>query len=299
MSETNRLIEYFNGQNYHKTIELADSLLLAYPQNSFLYRTKGNALFNIGMEKEGIECVDKAIELNPRYLKNYRLKLHMMLTKHEDFEVEELLNAANKALEKSPDDLDLLFLKARIYQVKGDEKGALEETGKILKIDSTNYDALAMEAHIYRLQKNYGLALMKCNMAINSKPEDPMALEERGFLYLEKETYQMALEDFQKVVALNSLANEPTEVQAYGYNNRGFAYYKNDCLEEALRDINYAIELLPENAYAYKNRALVYIELGEKDKACQDLTRAENIGDNTFKNSYGEEVKNLIRLHCN
>ena len=50
-----------------------------------------------------------------------------------------------------------------------------------------------------------------------------------------------------------------------------------------------------ENAYAYRNRALVYFALDLEKEACKDLSIAEYYG---FKLRYGNEVENLIKDRC-
>jgi regulator of sirC expression with transglutaminase-like and TPR domain len=58
-----------------------------------------------------------------------------------------------------------------------------------------------------------------------------------------------------------------------------------------MKCINQSIELDPSNTWAYKNRALVYIELGQNDKALNDLHRAKELG---YEEDYDNEVNELI-----
>ena len=51
----------------------------------------------------------------------------------------------------------------------------------------------------------------------------------------------------------------------------------------------------PTNSYAYRNRALVNLELKQNDKACTDLEAAMKF---RFTEQYGPEVKELYEQHC-
>lgn len=66
-------------------------------------------------------------------------------------------------------------------------------------------------------------------------------------------------------------------------------------LKGALADVNKSIKLYPANSYAFRNRALIYIEMNKIKKACEDLQAAIDKG---FVQSYGQEVIELQKKHC-
>lgn len=53
--------------------------------------------------------------------------------------------------------------------------------------------------------------------------------------------------------------------------------------------------IYPTNSYAYRNLALVYIELKILKEACNALGYAKSYG---FERQYGGEVEALIDKHC-
>jgi len=55
-------------------------------------------------------------------------------------------------------------------------------------------------------------------------------------------------------------------------------------------------KLYPVNSYAYKNRALIYIEEKKWKEACEDLSKANELG---YTRQYGKEVNELITKYCN
>jgi Tfp pilus assembly protein PilF len=60
-------------------------------------------------------------------------------------------------------------------------------------------------------------------------------------------------------------------------------------------DIEKSISMAPGNSYAYRNRALIYMEKDEDELACADLLTALNLGFSTY---YGEEVAEFYEKHC-
>jgi Tfp pilus assembly protein PilF len=83
--------------------------------------------------------------------------------------------------------------------------------------------------------------------------------------------------------------------RVYTYNNIGYTYYKMGDYAKALKNINYSLSQDSKNAYAYKNRALVYIAQGKKALACADLAKAESLG---YTKEYDNEVQELKQKHC-
>ena len=79
------------------------------------------------------------------------------------------------------------------------------------------------------------------------------------------------------------------------YNNRGYAKYKQGSLDEALKDINTSISMLPDNSYAFKNRALVYIAMNKPNLACDDISTSLRLN---FTKIYGPEAEQLQKQHC-
>ena len=87
----------------------------------------------------------------------------------------------------------------------------------------------------------------------------------------------------------------------------GYALYEQKNFENSIEDFNKAIKLNPDDAEAYGNRGLAYAELGEHDRAREDMLRAGNLFTNKgriedairacgviFKLNIGEESERVI-----
>ena len=60
--------------------------------------------------------------------------------------------------------------------------------------------------------------------------------------------------------------------------------------------ITTSLEFDPSNSYGYKNRALVYIKLGQKDSALIDLRKAKLLG---YQEDYDNEVDDMLEMEFN
>lgn len=65
---------------------------------------------------------------------------------------------------------------------------------------------------------------------------------------------------------------------AYAYYNRAQVYYQHGERERALQDYDQTIRYAPTLAEAYFNRALLHLELGRKQEAMRDFSRAGELG---------------------
>ena len=101
-------------------------------------------------------------------------------------------------------------------------------------------------------------------------------------------------DNIYKASSKTSVADDGTS-EALIYNNRGYARYKTGDHEGALSDINTSISQKPDNPYAYRNRALVYIATKNNEAACKDIAKALELG---FTEAYGNEVEELKKTLC-
>jgi tetratricopeptide (TPR) repeat protein len=123
----------------------------------------------------------------------------------------------------------------------------------------------------YAIKEEYTKAIADFDRMIgNFEPgekadELASALTARGMAYVRSRELKKALADFDRVVPLKPQA-------AYAINNRGITSFRVDRANarRAVDDISRAIELDPTIWIAYINRAGIYAEIGEHEKAFRD-----------------------------
>lgn len=106
----------------------------------------------------------------------------------------------------------------------------------------------------YRTVMDGGTAgLADYNRALKMEPDNPTALNNRGYTYNLLEEYDKAIADFDQVLATD-------DRRAYPLSNRGLAKMKSGRATEGLEDIKKSIELDDQNGYAFRNLGIYYFD---------------------------------------
>jgi len=92
----------------------------------------------------------------------------------------------------------------------------------------------------------------------------------KGDELVENEEYELAIEEYGKAIELNS------DSAINAYIGRGDAYDRLEKYKEALLDLNTAIKLDPEYAWAYRNRGVMKDRL--RQSPCSDYKKACDLG---------------------
>jgi len=131
---------------------------------------------------------------------------------------------------------------------------------------------------------NLNAAIKNYNKATELDKEYPTAYISRGSAYLDLKKYDKAIADYTMAIKLSPENEEP-----YAYRAR--AYYEIDSLKKSKDDFDKAITLNKKFSYAYSNRALLkYTKLNDKVGACEDLSKAAELGDEDAKSHLKDGV---------
>lgn len=117
---------------------------------------------------------------------------------------------------------------------------------------------------------DYASALALYTAAIKQSPEEVDLLVYRGSLYLRLVHYNLALEDFNKALAMDS-------VHYQAYLSRAKLYLAIRERDAALADFAQAIALEPENSLGYEERGNFLIEQGFYTEALRDFSKLVNL----------------------
>lgn len=112
-----------------------------------------------------------------------------------------------------------------------------------------------------------------------------------GFIYMEQEEYDNAIDEF--II----LTEESSQIKGISYakNNIGYCYFKLGQYRRADKYISESIKMNSINSYAFKNKALVKIATNKLEEACQAIQQAIDLG---FVNKYGNEILELQSANC-
>jgi tetratricopeptide (TPR) repeat protein len=155
-------------------------------------------------------------------------------------------------------------------------------------INEQSLDLLLPMADTYLKISKPQEALTILNKLISSNPEYAPAYELLGRIAIENKNFPEAIRVYEKYTAL-----EPTEPSAF--NALADAYRINQQYEQALISLNRSLTLDPMNASSHKIKGLIYISMNEKEKGCNALFRAMQLG---YFEKYGYDLLDIYITHC-
>lgn len=232
-----------------------------------------DALNNIGIAQyengnygEAVLNYDAAVQCDAEFWRAYLNRANAY------YELNELYRALDdlEYLERKISDsayvyfgLGLVKTKMRRYDQ------AIEAFDQALVLDSGNAEILVNRGTVYYYKDMYDEALLDLNEALQVDPEEANAYNALALLRADQGQYDMALKLVERALMI-----EPFE--PYFMNNRGYIRLKLDDAK-AVEDINKSIVLDPKNGWAYRNKALWYMDQRRYDQAITLLDRAEKL----------------------
>ncbi len=162
----------------------------------------------------------------------------------------------SKALEIEPENTEILFLRALSKSEMDDRYGAISDYDKILSMEGK------ITPRFYKFSTVY-----------NNK----------AFCLVELGDYNAAMPFVQKALELD-------QTEWYIWDTRAEIFLNLGELDKCISDCTKAISI-KANGNSYLVRGLAYIKKGEKNKGCQDLSKAGELGEET--------AYQKIKEHCN
>jgi len=232
-------------------------------------------------------------------------------------EYESALGRIREALQKSPNDGQLLLLLAQVYLRQGQLSEAQVIIDRLLRTDHSNYELLIAKGDLlYRQgdfpraweyfcqarrlkQDNYVLGRMVSTLlqlkrlgeaeyytrlALETSPQDPLFLKYLAQIFKRQQKWEQALEVYQKVIELN-----PTD----GFSYKEYLQLKSRAcdpqeIEEQLKSI-LKLEEKRDNPYLHALRAQNLRNMGRWEEAIAEYKEALRLapGDRYFLKQLG------------
>ncbi|MBM3708728.1 MAG: tetratricopeptide repeat protein, partial [Actinobacteria bacterium] len=177
----------------------------------------------------------------------------------------------NQALERQPTLAWAVAQRGEAHARMGHDDAALADMARAAFMDRRSVDALAMGGSLNRLVDEYQRDPAAFPQA---KMGGPGKLAEGLGALGERARLEGRNED---ALAYFQRALALIPDLAWVYASRGVLYMSQECPEEALAEINRAIELDPNYAWALLNRGRVYRFLDRDEEALADINRALQI----------------------
>lgn len=200
----------------------------------------------------------------------YRAKL--MFTGKE---YKKALSLAQYAVDENKKYTEAYLLKAEIRLAMKDYNYALKELNdaeKTIPSDKPDYNLYKTRAKTKFELADYKGAVTDWNVYIEANPGEVESLISRAAARINSRDYTNAIVDLDEAAKL-------TPKNPVIYNYRGLAKGENKQFVEGLKDLDYAIKLKFNYSAAYVNRAALKFASKDKRGACQDLEKADSLGD--------------------
>jgi tetratricopeptide (TPR) repeat protein len=182
------------------------------------------------------------------------------------------------------------------------------ELHKLNSKDTLYTKFLSLRADNYRELRNFKSGIKDYQTLIKLHPNETLYYVDLSYFYGEEGEYTNCLSilkdgmkiDSKNIYILNNLSYYSNQVGNFGdgvsyaniafpltsdpiwmaslLNNRGYSNLGLKKYTQALKDINEAIKLNPDNSFAYCYRAMVNIEIKNLKTVCSDLNKAKSLG---------------------
>jgi serine/threonine protein kinase/Flp pilus assembly protein TadD len=196
------------------------------------------------------------------------------------------IEAFNKAIEKNDQVAVFYNFRGCAYGSIDKLDEALSNFDRALQLDN-NVDFLLNRAiALYRLKK-FEETLKDCDEIISKKTNLFGAYHLRAITLSRQGKLVEAERDCSLII--EKIKSDDDEV----YSNRGQIRHGLKRLDEAEKDFNFAIKLVPNKSQNFYFRGLVYQEKGEWEKALEDFTRAISLDP---KDADAYESRGYLRL---
>jgi tetratricopeptide (TPR) repeat protein len=164
-----------------------------------------------------------------------------------------------------------------------DYPGTIEAYKQLSRVDPDNAFACKKLGFFLADGKHNKEALQAYDKAIELDPADAMTYMNRAYLYQTQKKYKLALEGYAKAIELDS-----TNIGAYA--NRGAMAMEQQRYKDALPDLEACVRLNEQDGSIRRMLALAKWHLKDKEGACQDLQKAQELGD--------ELAADLLKEYC-
>jgi len=195
-------------------------------------------------------------------------------TLRQTHELQKAVAEVDAAVEKYPEERRLRILRAQVTGEMGRVDDAVKRLQALMDNTPADQELYISIAQVYIQAKQYGEAEQAVNKALSygSKPEEAeFARYLLGSIYERQKKYDMAEEQFKKVLASNPLNAGAANYLGYMLADRGVR------LEESLKYIEKAVQIEPNNGAYLDSLGWAYYKMNRYDLAAPKLERAVSL----------------------
>ena len=308
-------------------------------------QVRAAAFYSLAKEKldakdyaDAIVGFDKAIELNPKYLRAHYERGRAQAYRGD---YESAIAACTQVLEMDPDEADAYYTRGSVKVLLGDYTAAIIDLDKAIGLDAQHANAYSNRGDVkFRLGESeaargnaqearrlYEAAIADCDKAIQIDPKYTRVYNFRGAAKLAlgklesvrgnpektEDLYESAIADFTQVIKVNPEDNAV-------YTDRGWMKFRlgkseaargnteeaQRLYEAAIEDYTQSIKIDPDDL-TYNNRGLAKTAFGELESTRGNVEKTEALYESAIADyiqavkinpKYAKAYKNQAKVKC-
>ena len=252
---------YFDGHDYARAIEVLQRGLELNPNMPSTAAMLGMSYFQLGQNEKAVPLLESALRANPKDDQVEMVLVHILVNAKK---LEEATSRLNDFLARNPKNQEAWYLLGKTYLQLSED--ALT---KINEIDPDSVVAHEIAGEVDQSMHNYDLALVEFQKAIDKGPQTPGTHMHMGDAFWNMGKWQSAQAEFRA-----ELVNDPNNCIAR-WKLANAILEANDSNDEAITELNRAIDRCPTLMQARVDRARALVRLGKHADALPDLVMAE------------------------
>jgi len=255
------------GQNPLEALKLADQIIARLPASDdnvvSSYILKGAIHLNLGNHESATTALNTAAQLAPNSAHPHAF---LALIASDSGDLDGAIAGYGKAIQRDSKMAVAFNNRGVAFADKGDHDRAIADYTEAIRLDRNFAYAFNNRGVALAGKGDFDRAIRDYDEAVRLDPGYAIAFNNRGVAYKNKGNYDRAIEDYDKSISLQP-------AYAGAWNNRCFDRAITGQLAAALADCNESLRLKWE-AHALDSRGLVYLKMGEFDKAIADYDAA-------------------------
>lgn len=270
--------EALNNGQFEKAVKFYSEALAIKPNYKEALNNRGVALYQDARYTEAIiDYSNILVQVDTGYADALRNRANAYLAAGQ---YEKALKDISRLEQKQPDSAYVYFTRGIVYHEMKDHAGSIKAFNEALAKGSDSTEVYINIANSMFMMGDYESAINRLNQAKEINDEEPniyntMALVES---YRPEPNFDLALDLVNQALKLDY--NNP-----YFLSNRAFIYLNQSKLEEAEKDIRISIIGASGNAWAYRNRGILFYFQEDYEAAIRNFEIAADI-DNEVPRMY-------------
>jgi len=252
---------YFNQKDYAHAAETLERGLKLHQKMPTASAMLGMSYYQLGENGKAEPLLRAALQANPKD-DQAEIALAQVLIRQRKFE--DTTQMLNDYLGRNAKDQNAWYLLGKTYLQLSEDA-----LGQINQIDPNSVVAHEITGEVDESMHNYDLALVEYKKAIDLAPQQPGTHMHMANAFWLTEKWQSAETEFKA-----ELVNDPNNCTAR-WKLANSMLEANESNDEALANLNQAIDRCPSLMQARVDRARALIRLGKQEEAFSDLQVAE------------------------